>query len=1153
MARYALAIGIGEYQTRSFANLSKATNDAEAVARVLEQYGDFQAVERLPKRWNPDKNGFEVARQKLTGAELRQGIKTFLIEQAANSEALIYFTGHGFTVADGFGKPKGYLAASDCLVETESDRIVKQTNGVDFIGFNDLIQESTLSSLVVLLDCCHSGNFLESSMVRQTMTAFSSQRNYYAIAACRSYEEALALKTDEHSIFTGAILKGLARENANKKGEVSGDRLFDYISSAIKATVQQPIHLGWGESVTLVTYQGEDIALEEVTKNRSNPYLGLCSFEREQERYFCGRETAIRLLLDRLSEGRFLAAIGPSGCGKSSLIKAGLLPQLMRDRIDNSSEWGIERFTPGKHPLSTLVEILERKQQQNQPLVLFIDQFEEVFTLCENEAERQSFIELVSNEATDIDKKTRVIVAIRTDFLDRCAAYPEAAKLINRNQPTTYLVTPLSREGIEEAIETPAKLHGATFERGLVSQIADDVDEQPGALPLLQYALKELWRVCIEESRTGELLLTKKGYEQIGGVKGALEKQANIVYKGFVASDQTFVRQLLIELVQLGEGTEVTRRRVRWERLEAIADSINQLRRVVGQLADRRLIVTDEQTVEVAHEALLSEWSLLRNWIEEDRENIRLRRRLEAYCREWQETFKKSDDALLTGARLAAIAEWKDKTQPKLLAEEEEFLKQSLERRDREIQEKIEAVKREEKQRTKFAIAVGVLLTFTLGLGIVAQQLAVDRKQREAIAAGALISKSQQLFEANKQLEALIASVEALKKLRQIGREDPTELIKLQSVIYSVRERNRLEAHQGGVNGVSFSPDGQIIASVGVDKNLIIWDVKGKILLPPLKGHTDEIWSIRFSRDNKIIASASKDRTVRIWNRQGKFVRSLIGHKQTVYDISFSPDNKTIASSSRDGTIKLWNRTNGKLLRVLRDKDSINKQEYLVFGVDFNPFDGSILASTGYEDGYVNIWYLNKKSNDTPKRIGQHKRVVTSVRFSPDGSILASSSYDGTIKLWRAIDGKQVGNINTNKPLIFYSDFSEDGKLIASANQDGIVRIWSVDEALKQWDKNKKSLEKPVEILLGHSQAVGRLAWSYKKLQILASASDDGTVKLWRIDKIDSKINKKLKIDDLLVYSCNLLDSYLKTSLILELESRDICDNFNQQKRSIKQ
>ncbi len=1094
MARYALAIGIGEYQTRSFANLSKATNDAEAVARVLEQYGDFQAVERLPKRWNPDKNGFEVARQKLTGAELRQGIKTFLIEQAANSEALIYFTGHGFTVADGFGKPKGYLAASDCLVETESDRIVKQTNGVDFIGFNDLIQESSLSSLVVLLDCCHSGNFLESSMVRQTMTAFSSQRNYYAIAACRSYEEALALKTDEHSIFTGAILKGLARENANKKGEVSGDRLFDYISSAIKATVQQPIHLGWGESVTLVTYQGEDIALEEVTKNRSNPYLGLCSFEREQERYFCGRETAIRLLLDRLSEGRFLAAIGPSGCGKSSLIKAGLLPQLMRDRIDNSSEWSIERFTPGKHPLSTLVEILERKQQQNQPLVLFIDQFEEVFTLCENEAERQSFIELVSNEATDIDKKTRVIVAIRTDFLDRCAAYPEAAKLINRNQPTTYLVTPLSREGIEEAIETPAKLHGATFERGLVAQIADDVDDQPGALPLLQYALKELWRVCIEESGRGELLLTKKGYEQIGGVKGALEKQANIVYKGFVASDQTFVRQLLIELVQLGEGTEVTRRRVRWERLEAIADSINQLRRVVGQLADRRLIVTDEQTVEVAHEALLSEWSLLRNWIEEDRENIRLRRRLEAYCREWQETFKKSDDALLTGARLAAIAEWKDKTQPKLLAEEEEFLNKSLARRDREIKEKIEAVKREEKQRTKFAIAAGVLVSFVLGLGLLAQRLDAQRREREAIALGSLISKAEELFKTDAQLEALIASVQALDQLKNIDGDKSNYVNQLKRVIYGVKEQNRLEGHTADVIGLSFNYDGKIIASASFDGTVKLWLTKERrVITIPIKG--GEVHTVNFNPISSTLASGSSDGYVKLWTSNGNFIKTFKNkHTKLVWDVNFSPNGKLIASASKDGTINLWTNT-GQLIKNIK----VSRES--VFTAKFSP-DSRIIASAS-ADGIINLW-----STKDGKLLGSFRadrESVYDVAFASN-SIIASGGRDNFVKIWTT-QGTLLKTLKGHVGDVYSVNFSRNGTL-ASGSTDGTTKLW---------EKNGT-----VSISFRCPDGNNDLKFSPNGETVACPSSKK--VLLWTTK---TALNQSRDLENLRKYSCNWLKDYL--------------------------
>ncbi|MCC5641737.1 hypothetical protein LC607_01930 [Nostoc sp. CHAB 5824] len=187
---------------------------------------------------------------------------------------------------------------------------------------------------------------------------------------------------------------------------------------------------------------------------------------------------------------------------------------------------------------------------------------------------------------------------------------------------------------LEEAIEKPAKLHGVTFEHGLVSQISADVVNRPGALPILQYALKELWRVCIEEAESPEPFLTHKGYEEIGGVKGALDKRATILYESLTTIDQAFARCLFMELVQLGEAGEVTRRCASWDRLEVVADSPQQLQRVVGLLAgsQQRLIITDQNTVEVAHEALLSEWKLLNTWIAENLENIRLSRSLEEDC-----------------------------------------------------------------------------------------------------------------------------------------------------------------------------------------------------------------------------------------------------------------------------------------------------------------------------------------------------------------------------------------------------------------------------------------------------------------------------------------------------------------------------------------
>ncbi|NJR76909.1 MAG: hypothetical protein HC773_31950 [Scytonema sp. CRU_2_7] len=329
MARYALVIGIGEYQSPSLPRLSKTTNDAEAVAQLLEKYGDFQSVQRLPQRWNKDKNGYEIAASKVTGAQIGQELRTFLLEQAAKNEALIYFSGHGFTISDNLGQQKGYLATSDSQIELAGNQIVEQKYAIPLDSLNELIRDSQLSSLVMLLDCCHSGYFLERQLIERTLTAFSSQKDYYLITACRGFELAGVIKSEEYSIFTGAVIKGLAPENASSSKRISGDRLFDFVSNELKGSVQEPIRMGWGRSITLVTYPRLDIPTEETSAfNRENPYRGLYAFELEQAQYFCGREQAVRTLIARLAESRFLAVIGYSGSGKSSLVKAGLLPQI---------------------------------------------------------------------------------------------------------------------------------------------------------------------------------------------------------------------------------------------------------------------------------------------------------------------------------------------------------------------------------------------------------------------------------------------------------------------------------------------------------------------------------------------------------------------------------------------------------------------------------------------------------------------------------------------------------------------------------------------------------------------------------------------------------------------------------------------------------
>jgi WD40 repeat protein/energy-coupling factor transporter ATP-binding protein EcfA2 len=1147
MARYALVIGIAEYISPSLPRLSKTINDAEAIAQLLEQYGDFQSVQRLPQRWNKDKNGYEMAAQKVTGAQLGQDLRNFLLEQAANNEALIYFSGHGFTISDNLGQQKGYLASSDCQIELKENENVEQKYGIPLDSLNDLIRASELSSLVMLLDCCHSGYFLERQLIERTLNAFSSQKDYYLITACRGFERAGVIKSEEYSIFTGAVVKGLTVENIGSSRRISGDRLFDFVSNELKGSVQEPIRMGWGRSITLVTYPQLDIPTgEKVAFNQENPYRGLYAFELEQAQYFCGREEAVRTLISRLAESRFLAVIGYSGSGKSSLVKAGLLPQLKGDRLPGSSEWAIASFTPGEHPLGKLVDILARQQQQNQPHLLFIDQFEEVFTLCQDDEERKAFIRLIAQEVKKGEVETRIILTIRGDFLNRCADYLEIITLINSIPPTSFIVTPMSFSELEEAIEKPAKLHGVTFEHGLVSQISADVVNRPGALPILQYALKELWRVCIEEPESPQPLLTRKGYEEIGGVKGALDKRATILYESLTTIDQAFARCLFMELVQLGEAEEVTRRRASWERLETVADSPQQLQRVVGLLAgsQQRLIITDEKTVEVAHEALLSEWKLLNTWIAENLENIRLSRSLEEDCQEWLQRFNKSDDALLMGANLAVISEWMNKIQPRLTPLESEFLHKSLERRDRQNQAELEQAKKlqreaeakakVESQRTRLAIASATLIVLSLGLALLLQQQTVQKKQGDAIASEVLFEKSKLLLATGNQLEAMIASIQALKQLQHLGGDNSKAVNKLKVVIDSVKEHNRLEGHNDKVWGVSFSPDGKI-ASGSVNAQIKIWDKNGKFLYD-LPEHINGVWSVRFSHNGKFLASTSQDYTVKLWDIESnkhKSIKTFSGHNETVYDVSFSRDDKIIASGGKDGIIKVW-RTEieknppqpiGTLdVKSILQKEGYNVNEtHRVNSLDIDPNDGSKIA---YVDDYGNVRIWDWQKNTPPKNIGTHgEKALYIVRYSLQRkNLLASAGNDGKIYIWdtKNKQKKPIGTINAHTSIIYGLDFSPNGKMLASGSNDETVRVWDLDKAI-----NGQSSSSLIATLKGHTAKVNRLEFS-RDGDIIASSSNDGTVRLWKWQS-SSKTDVTPEVENLLKYSCKFLEEYLQT------------------------
>ena len=383
------------------------------------------------------------------------------------------------------------------------------------------------------------------------------------------------------------------------------------------------------------------------------PYRGLQVFDVEHAPLFFGRRALIEWLLEAIrpksgQSNRFLGMLGASGSGKSSLARAGLLAQLQQGRLPDSQHWPQIILKPGARPLESLaiaicndsqlgkglqpaalIQDLRQHQSQlhlmcrqalhgepeSRRVVVLVDQFEEVFTLCHDEAERQAFIDNLLNASTDFTGGAIVILTLRADFYGKCASYPQLAAALSDDQ---FLISPMNETELREVIEEPALRTGCELEAGLVDVLLKDVKDQTGSLPLLEYTLTRLW-----EQRQSRVLRLAD-YQALGGLEGALNKRADEIYEGLSSEHKQICQRIFLRLVQPGEGTEDTRRRAS---LNEFGDdeAINQ---VVQKLVNVRLITTQKKAVdeesfaEVTHEALIRNWSQLKGWIEADRENF---------------------------------------------------------------------------------------------------------------------------------------------------------------------------------------------------------------------------------------------------------------------------------------------------------------------------------------------------------------------------------------------------------------------------------------------------------------------------------------------------------------------------------------------------
>ena len=813
------------------------------------------------------------------------------------------------------------------------------------------------------------------------------------------------------------------------------------------------------------------------------PYKGLEAFQPQDAEFFFGREDLIADLAGRLAGSPFLAVVGPSGSGKSSVVRAGLVPAIWAGAhgLAPRRDWKVLILTPGAHPLEELAvrlaterglspgSVLEdlRRDPHNLCLmvrqqlldespdakvVLIVDQAEEIFTLCHDEEERRTFVELLAHAAEE-NTQTVVILALRADFYGHCATYPSLAALVQDHQS---LVGPMREGEIRRAIELPASRAGLQLEEGLVTRILDDVGSEPGSLPLLSHALLETWQ------RRQDHTMTMSVYLESGGVRGAIARTADAVYGQLEPAQQELARRIFLRLSEPGQGTEDTRRRASLSELLPGGDEQTAVEEVLDILARARLITVGLDVVEVSHEALIREWPLLRRWLDEDREGLQIHRRLTDDSSEWMR-YDRDPGMLYRGARLSAAQEWAEGREGFLSADEREFLDAARAARKSELERA--------RQRQRRLMVVAATLAVLLGIAVVAAVFALGQRSRaqrqeRSATARALVRSAE--AEQDQRLDlALLLGLEAERtRSTPEGRS-----VLLSSVQRAGRILQFLRGHEGPVSDVAFSRDGKLLASIGEQGGIRLWDPATRRPVGAPLGRPGD--AVAFGPGHVLAAGSSQNGTVRLWDVAARRPSGDFAAGDTVTDLSFSPDGKLLAVGTGDGAI-LWDVAGRRQVGARLSTSNA----FAATTVAFSP-DGRRLATGDAEA--VRVWDVRTRAKiDLSSRSS-----IESIAFSPDGKALVAARKDDPPALWDLHRPASPPRLLRTLGTALSVAFSPDGSRIAAGDAKGAVTLLDA--------RTLRSL--PVQ-LQGHTGPVRSLAFS-PNVRTLSSASDDETVILW--------------------------------------------------------
>jgi WD40 repeat protein len=875
----------------------------------------------------------------------------------------------------------------------------------------------------------------------------------------------------------------------------------------------------------------------------SCPYRGLSAFQEADAAFYFGRGTFVDALEHAIKTRKLVAVIvGSSGSGKSSAIFAGLLPRLRKE-----GGYQLATLRPGAQPFYSLAESLvvllepglsktdllaetrnlaerlakrevglaevvrriQKDLKDKLKVLLVVDQFEELYTMCTDADLQVAFIDelLATVEASKTQREglAVVLLTMRADFMGQALTHRPFADAL---QEASLMLGPMTRRELHMAIEKPAEMQGAAFEPGLVERILDDVGEKPGNLPLLQFTLTQLWE------RQSDGWLIHADYESMGCVEGALASYADQVYAELDETEQELTRRALVQLVLPGEGTEDTRRIATRNELGAESWKLIQL------LADKRLVVVGRDAqghdiAEVVHEALIQKWGKFREWMDSDRAFRLWQERLRANLKQWQES-SKDEGALLAGAPLAVAQGWLAERGGELNTAEIAYIQASQALQAKQLKER-----QRRRQRTVIGLSVGLVVALILGaFAFFQRQEALTQRQEARMQAGILLASQaeSEITSGNTDRAVLLA----LAALENYPYTPQAEHALGQAVTYN-RSLAPYEGHSAAVTGAAWSSDGTRIATSSFDNSVHIWEADtGKLIrridLP--KGITGNIYdmglAVQWSLDDRYLLTlcgdrfslGSQDYDLILWGVEtgqqaaslevqnttrpstGELGTAAAIHFTTGAGAAFAKDGR-LATLGGDNTALIWQpMLAGQTLALNGHTAGVN-------AVAWSP-DFTRLA-TASEDGTTRVWDASK--GQELLQLTGHSGAVNQVAWSPDGGLLATAGDDGILRFWDAFSGEEQTSIQpvpsggssaASERIVYSLAWSPDGGRIASGSGDGNIRLWEVGSG-----ENTLTIK-------AHEQSVTFLAWSPLE-ERLVSAGKDGRARVWNVAR-DNKV-----------------------------------------------